>query len=794
MKVSCEWLREYIEYDLSPSELSKHLTMLGLEAESVESLGAGYEGVVVGQVLAVERHPNADRLSLCTVDTGSTPLTIVCGAPNVAAGQRVPVATVGAELPSGLRIEQRPVRGVVSEGMICAEDELGLGDDHSGIMVLSEEAGIGERLSEVLGLEDTIIDLEITPNRPDCLSLIGIAREIGALTGRKIKVPCPELEEEDLEASTRASVEILDTEGCPRYSARVITDVRVGPSPAWLQKRLESVGLRPINNVVDVTNYVLMEWGHPLHAFDLDRLDGRKIVVRRARTDERILMLDGVEHTLDDGVLVIADAGRAVAVAGVMGGEETGVSEGTTEVLLESAYFSPRVIRAGARQLGMSTEASQRFERGADVNATLPAIDRAAELIADLTGGRVAREVIDAYPEELEQVTIRLRAERVKAVLGTDIAESRTEEILTALGCSLRTEGGDLIVVAPSFRPDLAREIDLIEEVARVYGYDEIDRREVASGALGVRRSPSERLAERVRTRFTGLGLTEVVTGTLVDPEVLARLDPDLDPIVLSNPSNREVSALRSSLLPSLLMVVRRNLNYRIERIRIFEIGKVFSRTAGEELCSEKLEVAGLVTGMRDEPFWEREQTPTDLFDFKGILEACVRSVSAASMDVRPTETPIYAPGYAADVLLNGEAIGTFGKVEERVASIFDIEEDCFAFSLDFGALVPYLSAPTFQPLPRFPAVDRDLAVVVDRATPSGELMTAILSVNPELIESARIFDVYVGEQVPTGKKGLAVSLILRSRSGTLSDREAEGVCAEVLQRLSRDFGAQLRT
>jgi len=794
MKVSCKWLKEYIEYDLSPSELAERLTMLGLEAESVELLGEGYEGVVIGQVLSVERHPNADRLFLCDVDIGSKRLTIVCGAPNVAAGQRVPVATVGTELPSGLRIEKRSVRGVASDGMICAEDELGLGEDHSGIMVLSEEAEIGEPLAKALGLEDTIIDLEVTPNRPDCLSLIGIAREIGALTGREIEVPCPKLEEEDSEASSWASLEIVDTEGCPRYSARVITDVRVGPSPPWLQRRLEAVGLRPINNVVDVTNYVLMEWGHPLHAFDLDRLVGRKIVVRRARAGERILMLDGVEHILDDRVLAIADAERAVAVAGVMGGEETGVSEETKEVLLESAYFSPTVIRAGARQLGMSTEASQRFERGADFNATVPAIDRAAELIANLAGGRIARGVIDAYPETLEQVTIHLRPERVNVVLGTDIGAPRTVEILTALGCSVRTEGEDLIVVAPSFRPDLAREIDLIEEVARVHGYDALESREIGSGALGVRRSPGERLAEEIRSCFTGLGFSEVVTGTLTDPEVLRRFDPNLDPIVLSNPSSREVSVLRSMLLPSLLTVARRNLNYRAERIRIFEIGKVFLRAEGEALFSEKFEVGGLLIGTRDEPFWGGEQEYTDFFDFKGVLEACVRGVSAGKMDVRPIEAPTYETGYAADVLLNGEAIGTFGKVDAGIASTFDIGEECFAFSLDFATLVAHLGTPTFRPLPRFPAVDRDLAVVVDRATSSGELIHAILSVNPELIESARIFDVYVGEQVPSGKKGLAVSLVLRSRSGTLSDREAEGLCAEVLDRLNCDFGAQLRT
>lgn len=793
MKISCAWLKDYIECDLSPSELAERLTMLGLEAESVEPLGGRYEGVVVGHVLSVERHPNADRLSVCEVDVGAKRLTIVCGAPNVAAGQKVPVAMVGAELANGLRIREVPVRGVSSEGMICAEDELGLSEDHSGTMVFPEDAQVGESLERALGLRDTIIDLDITPNRPDCLSLIGVAREIGAITGQELKVPCPQLEEKDPEVIELASVEILDPEGCPRYSARVITDVRVGPSPLWLRRRLEAAGLRPINNVVDATNYVLMEWGHPLHAFDLKRLTGRKIVVRRAAVDERILMLDGVERTLDEHVLAIADAERVVAVAGVMGGEETGVREDTQDVLLESAYFSPKVIRAGARYLGLSTEASQRFERGADFNATVPALDRAAEMIADLTDGCIARGVLDVYPKRLQEAAIHLRPEKVKGVLGTEIGADRTVEILTALGCKIRPEGEGLLAIAPSFRPDLAREIDLIEEVARVYGYDAIESREVVAGALGVQRTPGARLAEEMRNSLIGLGMTEVVTGTLVDPDALRRVDPDVDPIALSNPQSRDASALRSTLLPSLLAVARRNLNYKAERVRIFEIGRIFSRCSGEEPFSEKLQVEGVLIGARDEAFWGGVPENTDFFDFKGILETFVRGVFARKMEIQRIEAPIYEEGYAAAGLLNGETIGTFGKVAPSIASAFDIEEECFAFSLDFPALLSQCSDRRFRPLPRFPAVERDLAVIVDREVPSGRLVDAIVSVNPELIETARIFDVYKGEQVPSGKKGLAVSLVFRSESSTLSDRDAEGLCAEILDRLSRDFGAKLR-
>lgn len=791
MKVAYRWLKELVDFDLSPSDLGEALTMMGLEAVSIENLEAALQGVVVGRVEEVRPHPNADRLSVCRVDVGTHVLEIVCGAPNVQKGQKVPVATVGTTLPNGQTIQRIVVRGVASAGMICSEVELGLGTDASGILVLSDEVApagtieIGAPLAEALGLDDTVIELELTSNRPDCMSMVGVAREIGAIVGCPVRMPKIDVIEDDVPVEAWISVDIEDPKGCPRYAARVIRGVQVGPSPVWMQRRLEQVGLRPINNVVDVTNYVLMELGHPLHAFDLDRLTDRRIVVRRAKKGEALTTLDDVERTLDEQILVIADAVRPVAIAGVMGGGNSEVSDQTTDLLLESAYFDPMVIRRGAKQLGMSTEASQRFERGMDWDGVIRAIDRAAQLIREVAGGAVARGILDVFPRPFQRTVVSFRPERVNRILGTDLSGEAMGEMLGQLGCTVSERDGKLEVETPSFRPDLSREIDLVEEVARVYGYNAIESREVGGGSLWVERKASDRLIASTREALTGLGLYEVVTSSFTDPDLCQG-----EPIRVSNASHRGVSALRTDLLPGLLEVARWNINRKMETVEVFEIGAVFP--PGEP---EELQIAALVAGVTHSG-WDRSARAFDFYDLKGILESYVEGVLGEHIQYRPVVVghPAYEEERVAELRCQGQPVGFYGQVRGDLCAQFDLERPVYSFCLRAPNLLSaFDQSRMFVPLPRYPAVERDLAVIVPEDVEWGQILEAVLSVDRTLIESVELFDVYRGKPVPAGEKSLAFSVRLRSSEGTLSEEQAGTVYDRMVARLSEAFGARLR-
>ena len=794
MKIPYSWLKEYVDFDLTPRELTERLTMVGLEAERVVDLGVAHRALKVGYVISVQRHPRADKLSLCQVDMGSEILSIVCGAPNVAEGQKVPVVFPGQRLPSGRKISRLEIRGIESQGMICSEAELRLGDDASGIMVLPADVEVGAPLSDVLGLDDVVMDFEVTPNRPDCLSIVGVAREVHAITGGTLRLPKPDVRESTVEVGGLASVEILDPEGCPRYSARVFTGVDVGPSPDWLKRKLEAAGLRAINNVVDVTNYVLLEIGHPMHAFDLDRLAGRQIVVRKAESGEQLIMLDGALRDLDPRILVIADRDRSVAIAGVMGGENSHVAAETRNVLLESAYFLPRQIRFSARILGLSTEASMRFERGTDFDATVYALDRAAELILQVGGGSVAKGVLDAYPRKLTEPALRLRPRRVNKLLGTALKGSRMREILSGLGCQVHDEDGDLTVRVPSFRPDLTREIDLVEEVARIHGYNNIENREVVAGPLSVVRDPSDRLKRTTRRMLVALGFTEVVTNSLVSSEASERFGLERPRVLLSNPLSEDASALRLSLLPNLLEVAARNLNFKIENIRIFEIGKIFLQT-GDGAVSERLQMGGLMAGYRDQPAWGTRPAEVDFFDVRGVLECYLEQVLDRKFSVRNIQTSIYKPGSSAQILVDGDPIGTFGELWSEILSKLDIKTPAFAFLLDFDLLLKYWrTSRQVRPSPRYPAVERDIALVLRDEVPAEAIVEAIRATDPPLIETAVPFDLYRGDQVPEGHKSLALSLKFRSPERTLREEEVDELCQRILARLARNFRARLRS
>lgn len=792
MKVTYNWLKEYVDLAWDWRELVDRLTMSGLALEGVEELGTQYQGVVIGHVLECHPHPAADHLAVCQVDLGRAVHTIVCGAPNVAAGQKVAVALPGTRLPSGLEVRKTQIRGVESAGMICAEDELGLSEDHSGIAVLSPDLIPGQPFAPQFGLDDVVLDFEVTPNRPDCLSVLGIAREIRALTGAELRIPPHAVAESGRPTATSIAIAIETPEDCPRYVGRVIRGVRVGPSPAWLQRRLRAVGLRPINNVVDATNYVLMELGQPLHAFDLRWLAEARIAVRRARPGESLCTLDGVRRELTEEVLVIADGQQAVAVAGIMGGANSEVSEATTDILLESAYFDPRRVRRGRSLLQMQTEASMRFERGVDWAMTPVAADRAARLIAELAGGQVAPEPIDLFPNPPKVPCIRARVSRVNQLLATHLEIPAIARSLSLLGCQVEPNGDELRVIPPTYRPDLQREADLIEEVGRLYGYDRIEGSQKSRAPWLKPLDRHSSLGRRLRQRLIGLGFDEVMSNTIVENRWLTQIGDEPLAVRLANPPTETQGVLRTSLIPSLLEVACRNLNQRLPSVAIFELGKCFRQLAGKRYPQEYLLLSGLLTGRRSASPWKADHREVDFLDLKGALEALL---DHPGLRFVPADHPCLRPGWSARLELGHFPCGYAGEVRSSLCASFDIKRPVYIFELEFEALVErgWGQARVFSPLPKFPPIERDLAVVLPVEVNSDQVSEEIRAAAPSLIEVVELFDLYQGDQIPAGHKSLAFSIRLRSPDRTLADEQADAVIGEILKRLEARFGAVQR-
>ena len=797
MNVTLNWLKAYIDFEFSPSELADRLTMLGVEVESVKHLGTELEGVIVGSVTSIRPHPNADKLVLCQVDTGETEeLQIVCGAPNAREGMLAPVATIGATLPVGLTIKSAKLRGETSQGMLCSEKELGLSGDAAGLMELSTDIPLGAPLSEALGLDDVVFELEITPNRPDCLSLIGVAREIRAETGNPLKLPTVDLQESGINIRDLTSVTIGAPDLCPRYAARVIQGVKVTESPAWLQQRLESVGIGVINNIVDVTNFVLMEYGQPLHAFDYHKLTENRIVVRRARDDEQITTLDEVERELTSDMLVIADAEKAVALAGIMGGYNSEITETTCDVLLESAYFNPLSIRATAKALGISTEASYRFERGADPGAVLAALDRAAQLIAELTGGTICDGIVDVYPGQQPLTEIQLRPERVNFVLGTTIETAEMVQILDRLGFDVDITGKVYQVVVPTFRSDVTREIDLIEEIARVYGYDNIPTT-LPKGDIPVPApTPKTEARRRIKHFLLAAGMMEAVNYSFCDPNCFDKIrlnadDPLRNTLQLRNPLSPEMSVLRTTLTPGLLENAQHNRNHQIDTIALFEIGGVFVHD-GEEKEPER--VTGVLAGQIGEGVYSDPYRHPDFFDIKGLVEGMLEVCGVVDWTLQKTDAPTFHPGRNAEVLLGNRRIGVFGEVHPEVLENYDLPYKAYLFEFDLEGLADAATfAKRFEPISIYPKVARDLAIVVDKETLSDMPTELIYTTGGDSVDSVRLFDVYEGEQVPEGKKSLAYTITYHSATETLTDKAVNTLHDEVVKCLNRELGAELR-
>jgi phenylalanyl-tRNA synthetase beta chain len=792
MRVSLNWLKDFVDIDISPERLADLLINAGLEVEGIVRTGEGLDNVVVARILSMRPHPNADRLTLCTVSTDEKTHSIVCGAKNMKEGDCVALALPGAHLPNGMRISKSKIRGEVSEGMLCSEAELGIAKESEGIMILPEGLRLGEPIRTALMLGDTILEISITPNRPDCLSVIGIAREVAALTGKELKRPEVRFTEGGFDTSSAASVEVLDIDSCPRYTARVIKGIKIGPSPLWMQRRLEASGVRAINNVVDVTNYVMMEMGQPLHAFDLNLLAGRRVVVRRASDGERITTLDGVERVLDGDTLVIADDERAVAIAGVMGGVGSGVSDGTVDILIESAYFRPSTVRRASKRFGLHTESSHRFERGVDPNGALEASSRAAQLIIELAGGKASAKPIDIYPSRVNPMDIEMRLGRARSILGIDLGAGSIVDCLKRLGFQVRELDRERVMVTPpTFRVDLTREIDLIEEVARMTGYERMPLTYPKIEARAGEKDKKGEIEGRIRGFLSGAGFYEAVTYTFLSPRVLSLFLPSgSEPVRLLNPLSEEQSVMRTTAIPLLLEVVRRNLNHQNEDLRFFEIGRVFPSKGDKR--GERAVVSGIMRGRRYPKSWNLPGDELDFFDLKGVVENLFGCLGAKA-DFSPTESIQFLhPGKAALISIDGMDAGIMGEVHPEVMESLDIKGRAYIFEVELGSIMGSFREVSFSHIPKFPAVYRDAAVVVDNDVPAEVVYKVIKGVDP-LVDSVVLFDLYQGAPVPEGKKSMAYSIRYQAHDRTLREEEVNALHERVITAIRETVGGVLR-
>jgi phenylalanyl-tRNA synthetase beta chain len=797
VKISLAWLKRYVSIDEDAAILAHDLTMFGVNVEGIESLAPPFRGVVFGKVLEAAKHPGADRLSLCTVDVGSArPLSIVCGAPNVRTGMRVAVAVEGAVLSGGLKIKKSKIRGQVSEGMICSETELGIGDDHSGILSLDFDAKPGESLEGKLGGTEHVLDIEVTPNRPDLLCHFGIAREIAALYRRRL-IP-PDLF--GLAAAGDFELKIENSEDCPRYTAAFVDDVVVGPSPAWMQKLLKSVGLNAINNIVDATNFVLMELGQPLHAFDRDTLAKDTIVVRRAKKGEKLVTLDGAVRELDPGILVIADDSRAIGIAGVMGGRETEVTDRTKRLVIESAMFDPRLIRGARQRLKLETEASYRFEREADRGIMMDAAARVCNLILEMGAGKPATACVDRMrePETPAMRPISLRVSQANRVMGTELAGEDIAALLDRLALSARVYGETIHTSVPSFRRDIREEVDLIEEAARVYGYENIGRDETTRCSIFSEIAPEKVRNEGIVEYLVSRGFAEVVTSSFMDPADPPRMgwpsgDERAHPMRIANPLTEAQSALRTSLLPGLLAVVKRNTPAEQEEIRILELGKVFiPGPGGPGLPREELHLAALFARSAASLQWLEKQRPSDFFDMKGELEALLErlGLNRTITMMKPHE----GKGHLCQWVMGGVPVAEGGAIPHGVAEAFDVDYPVFYFDLNVGTLPPAVGSwPRFKGISPYPAVKRDLCLVVNERVRFIELRNVITK-HAQYLDSIRLFDYYREGHLGAFKRSYTFRLSFRSNEGTLDGVTVDREVQRILGALQRELQATLRT
>ncbi|WP_456426433.1 phenylalanine--tRNA ligase subunit beta [Desulfurobacterium sp.] len=787
MRITYNWLKEFIDIeDLSPQEVADIMTDIGIEVDSVTYAGKDIEKVVIGKILTIEKHPNADKLKICQVDVGDTVLQIVTGADNIFEGAIIPVALHGSKLPIGIRIKKSKLRGVESNGMLCSEEELGLTTHSEGIMILPEDAGlqIGEDAVKALGLDDWIIEYEITTNRPDALSVLGIARELKSVLGREIVLPETSFSTIDENALDALTLSVKDEVACPRYDGFVARNVKVKQSPLFMQMRLYKVGLRPINNVVDITNYVLYELGQPMHAFDADKLTENTIIVRRAKDGETIVTLDGIERKLTSEDLVIADAERPVALAGIMGGEDSGVTFNTGRIVLESAHFEPLTIRKTAKRLGISTDASYRFERGADIEATICAAERALHLLQKFADAEIYSGKVEFYPKPYTPKVIVFNPEKVKKLIGVDIPPRKSFEILNSLGFPVKKEQDYIIVKVPSWRKyDVSREVDLIEEVVRIYGMKKI---ESTYPLLHSNVERPRRFDNIMKTKefLSAKGLNEAINYSFIGKKLYDAFGLDFENLIkISNPLSEEWVGMRDLLTPSLVNNCVQNVKRNEKNVALFEVSVVFENV-GKELPDEKLHVAFLLSGKLPEGIYNEREV--DFYDIKGIAEELIEYFGLKAEFERSEEKFLH-PGQSANIVINGEKAGFIGRIHPDIEENMGIKQPVFAGEIVLEKLFELAGKEkkSFKKLPKFPPVTRDIAVLVDREIPASKVEEIIKKAAGKLLEKIKLFDVYEGENIPEGKKSLAFSLTFRSPQKTLSDEEVSRIIDKVVKKLS---------
>ncbi len=799
MKISLKWLNDYIDLSgISTDEIVDKLTISGLEVDEVIDKRKEFDKIVVGFVKEKKKHPNADKLSVCVVSDGENDFNVVCGAPNVDAGQKVAFAKVGALLPGmKIKLKKTKIRGEVSEGMICAEDELGLGDDHTGIVVLNENLQEGISFAKAIGIDDVMIDIDITPNRADALSFIGIARDLSVLLNRKFKMPALDLKISDKSISDFASVEIKNNVGCPRYSAVVVNNVTVEESPNWLKEKLSSIGLRPINNIVDVTNFILYELGQPLHAFDLDKLAGRKIIVRNAEDGEKFITLDLKERKLKPEDLMICDSKKAVAIAGIMGGENSEVTNSTKNILIESAYFNPSTVRKTSKRLGLSTDASYRFERGCNVDMTIFAAQRAAQLIAGLSNGKVAEGVIDVYPDPIQKKNVKLRFERVEKILGVKVSDEEIKKILIGLEFKVKEETSKFILVeVPLFRHDIEREIDLIEEVARIYGYNRIPSAEKIKVTLASRVDHFEHY-NVLREILNSLGYYEIITNSLLSDFKAKEFG---NAIEVLNPQTVEMSHLRTSLIPGALITISKNLKVRQKNLKLFELGHTFIKKNVDKIESfdsfiENKHLLIVLTGNAQEDEWYGKKRAFDIYDLKGDVDEFIRknylNTQIKNID-NSFDKKYFEYGFSKEY--RKTIVATGGKLKKEILEKYDIDQNVFIFDFNISKVENIKKkARKFHSLLKYPKVYRDFAFVVDKTISNEEVIKAIYEGSSNLLKNIKLFDIFESESIGIDKKSVAYQLEYFNETGTLTEEEVDKDFWNAIENVKKKLNAQLR-
>ncbi|MDY0255447.1 MAG: phenylalanine--tRNA ligase subunit beta [Tenuifilaceae bacterium] len=817
MKISYSWLKEYIDVNLTPQEMSDILTSIGLEVESLEKVEAvkgGLKGVVIGQVLTCAKHPDADKLSITTVNIGKTePLNIVCGAPNVAAGQKVMVATVGTTLyfnDSELTLKKTRIRGQLSEGMICAEDELGLGTSHDGIMVLPSDAPIGTPASDFFNLEDDYqFEIGLTPNRIDAASHFGVARDLAAYLNltKDTKATKPSVDHFKIDSNNLPiPVEVKNAEACPRYSGLTISNVRVGPSPEWLQKRLRSIGLSPINNVVDVTNFVLHEVGQPLHAFDADKIEGKKVVVGTLPQDSPFTTLDDVERKLSSEDLMICNTTEGMCIAGVFGGNKSGVNEGTKNIFLESAYFNPVWIRKTAKRHGLSTDASFRYERGADPNITIWALKRAAMLIKEITGGKISSEIVDVYPNPVENFRVELSIDYTTKLIGKNIPKETIRQILTGLDIAIEAENDDMLSLSiPPYRVDVQRPADVVEEILRIYGYNNVEISNKVNSTLAHSTRPNKQMVTKlISDTLTGIGMYEIMCNSLTKKAYYDKLKtyPTENTVEIINPLSTDLNGLRQTLLFGGLESVIYNINRKKGNLKLYEWGNCYTFDKTKEsyevalkAYNEDMRLALWLTGDDTEESWMKKQEKITFYHLKANVFNILDKLGIDTNSLNLSEAPSDIFEYGISLVINGKTLGYLGMVSKRICKDFDIKQEVYFAELEWESLFKMAkkNRVQFNEIPKYPEVRRDLALLVNEDVTFAQIKEVAQKSERKLVKDINLFDVYKGANLGKGKKSYAVSFILQDDSKTLTDKQIDKVMNNLIGAFDRDLGAQIR-